>query len=76
MDHEVPIVVKLEPDDLKQVRGGVGSDGQDLRWIGVWFEVDHLDCVGDCVKDVGIADACLRAVSWISTPDYRNTKSW
>lgn len=59
MDHEIDLVGELEPDDLKQIAGVVGSDGKDLRWVGVRVEVDDGEGIVDSVEDGGIRNSVL-----------------
>jgi hypothetical protein len=59
MDHEVDIVRELDPDDLQQVPDVVGSDGEDLGWVGIGCEVDDGDGVVERVKDGVVVDAVL-----------------
>ena len=54
MDHEVGIVGELEPDDLQQIAGVVGSDRKDLGWIGVGLQVDDGENMVEGVEDGGI----------------------
>lgn len=58
MDHEVELV-EFEPDDLEQVPGGIGPDGEHLGWVGVWFEIEQRDGVFQGVANGVVADAVL-----------------
>ena len=59
MDHEVDIVRELDPDDLQQVPDVVGSNGEDLRWVGIGFEIDNGDGVVERVENGVVVDAVL-----------------
>lgn len=74
MDHQVDVVGEFEPDDLQQVAGFVGSDSEDLGWIGVGIEIDDGDGMVKGVADGASSIPCLRADRWISTSKYCNTK--
>jgi hypothetical protein len=43
VDHQVDVIDELEPDDLQQIAGVVGSDRKDLGGIGFGVEVDDSD---------------------------------
>lgn len=59
MDHEVDVVGEFKPDDLQQVAGVVGSDGEDLGRIGFVVEIDDSDGMVEGVEDGGIVDTVL-----------------
>ncbi len=59
MDHEIGVVGEFEPNDLKQIAGVVGSDGKDLRRVGVGIEVDDGESMVEGVENGGIRDAVL-----------------
>ena len=42
MDHELG-VGEVEPDDLEEVAGGVGADGEHLRRVSVGLQVHDDD---------------------------------
>lgn len=56
MDHQSDLV-ELEPDDLQQVAGMIGSDGERFGRVGVRFEIDNRDCVLEGVANRRVADA-------------------
>lgn len=51
MDHEADLVGELEPDDLEQIAGVVGSDGKDHRRVSVRVVVDDGDGMVESVED-------------------------
>lgn len=59
MDHEIDLIRELEPDDLKQIPGVIGSDSKDLRRVGVRVEVDDGERVIESVEDGAIRDSVL-----------------
>jgi len=62
MDDEFGAVGEFEPNDLKQVAGVVGSDGEDLGRVSVGLEVDDGEGMIDGVSIVSSSIPCLRAV--------------
>lgn len=56
VDHD-GLVGELEPDDLQQVAGAVGADGQHSGWVAVGLEVDDHDRVFERVDGRGVIDA-------------------
>ena len=58
MDHQV-FSVELEPDDLGQVSGRIGPDGQNLGRVGIGIEVDHRDRMVQRMTDRVGADVPL-----------------
>lgn len=73
MNHEVD-VFEVEPDDLQQVPGGIGSDGDQFGRVGVWFKIKYSDGMLEGVADVRVIDAVLigRPVD-LHIDSYRNT---
>jgi hypothetical protein len=67
VDHQTDVVGELDPDDLQQFAGVVGSDRKDLGRVGVGLEVDDSDGMVAGVENGGIEIPCLRADRWIST---------
>ncbi len=74
MDHQGDVVGEFEPDDLQQVAGFVGSDSEDLGWIGVGIEIDDGDGIVKGVADGCVVDTVLACRPGISTSQYCNTK--
>lgn len=61
-----------EPDDLEQVASEVGSDDEDLGWVGSGFKIDDgedMDMVEDVADGVGV-DAVLVGGSVDLTSQY------
>lgn len=56
MDDEFSAFGEFEPNDLKQVAGVVGSDGEHLGRVSVGFEVDDGEGMIDGVKDCLVVD--------------------
>lgn len=56
MDHQV-VALELEQDEFEEVAGEVRSDGKDLGWVGIGFEVDDDESMVKGVDDVGVRSA-------------------
>jgi hypothetical protein len=56
VNHEIDVIDKLEPDDLQQVPGGVGSDGEDLGRVGCGVEVDDGDGMVEGMEDGSVVN--------------------
>lgn len=57
VNDEFSVVGKVENDDFQQLRVVRRTDDEDLRRVGIGFEVDHDDRMLDCVDDVVLSDA-------------------
>jgi hypothetical protein len=51
------ILGEFEPDDLEQVPGTIGADGEDLGRVCFRFEIDDGDCVLESVENGSIIGA-------------------
>lgn len=58
MDHQVDLL-EFEPDDLDQISGAIGSDGNHLGWVGIWFEIKNGDRMLKGMTNGSIVDAVL-----------------
>jgi len=59
VDHEFDFVGEFEPDDLQQIAGLVGSDCQNLGWVGVGIEVNDGEGMVEGVSNGSIGDSVL-----------------
>jgi hypothetical protein len=57
VDHEIDVVGEFELDDFQQVASSVGSDGEDLGWVGVGIEIDDSEGIVQGVEDDGVGDS-------------------
>jgi hypothetical protein len=57
VDHEIDVVGEFEPKDFQQVASSVGSDSEDLGWVGVGIEIDDSEGIVQGVEDDGVGDS-------------------
>jgi hypothetical protein len=57
------LALEFEPADLQQIPGGIGSDGEHLGRVVVWFEIDHGDGMLEGVANGRGVDAMLMSRS-------------
>lgn len=70
MDDQQVVVGEIEQHDLEEVAREIRSDDEHLRWIGIGFEVEDAQAVGERVADVRLGDAVAeRRTVDIHTPE-------
>jgi hypothetical protein len=57
VDHEIDVLGEFESDDFQQVASSVGSDSEDLGWVGFGIEIDDGEGIVQGVEDDGVGDS-------------------